>query len=334
MSRVLRCAVLDDYQDVAKQYADWGSLNGLVALDVFHEHFTDETELAKMLGLFEIIVLMRERTPFRRSLIARLPELKLLVTTGSRNGSIDLYACKDHGVAVCGTRSGTHAAAELTWALILAHQRHVLQEAVNLRTRGKWQSSVGVELAGRTLGVLGLGELGARVAKFGSAFGMEVLAWSQNLTDERCGEIGVRRAETLDALLQAADIVTVHLVLSQRTRHLIADKELELMKRTALLVNTSRAAIVSETALVRALENKTIGGAALDVFEQEPLPSDHPFRTMPQVTATPHIGYVTSDTYRAFFSDVVENIARWIADDPVRLITDPHPAMLDKEQHP
>jgi len=320
MSQVLRCAVLDDYQDVARQCADWGSLDGLITLEVFHEHFTGEDELVRQLEGFEIIVVMRERTPFHGGLIKRLPNLKLLVTTGLRNSSIDLKACEEHGVVVSGTRGGVSATAELAWALILAHKRHLLLEATNFRTGGKWQSSTGTELAGATLGVLGLGKLGSQVAKFGQAFGMDVIAWSQNLTDERCREVGVRRADSLDELLAVSDVVTVHLVLSPRTRDLIGEKELALMKPDALLVNTSRAAIVSETALVQALQNKKIGGAALDVFEWEPLPLDHPYRTMPQVTATPHIGYVTSETYRIFFADVVEDIARWIKGDPVRVL--------------
>lgn len=318
MSQVLRCAVLDDYQDVARNYADWDTLKDRISLEVFNEHMVDEDVLVGALQHFDIIVLMRERTPFQRSLIARLPNLKLLVTTGPRNGSIDLEACREHDVVVCGTRSGAHATAELTWALILAHKRHVLAEAENFRAGRKWQSTVGTEVAGRNLGVIGLGKLGSQVARIGLAFGMNVQAWSQNLTDERCEEVGVRRAHSLDALLTESDVVTVHLVLSPRTRDLIGERELGLMKPHALLVNTSRAPIVSQDALLRALENKSIGGAALDVFEEEPLPVDHPYRTLPQVTATPHLGYVTSETYSIFFPDAVESIAQWIAGDPIR----------------
>jgi phosphoglycerate dehydrogenase-like enzyme len=261
---------------------------------------------------------MRERTPFPRSLFARLPKLKLLVTTGMRNAAIDLAAAAEHGVTVCGTGSHGPETAELTWALILAFARHIPLEYGQLRSGGRWQSSVGMDLKGARLGVLGLGRLGSQVARIGKAFGMQVQAWSQNLTAEKRAAEGVEFAASLENLLSSADVLTIHLILSKRTRGMLGDAQLRLMKPNALLVNTSRGPIVDEAALVAALRARRIAGAALDVFEHEPLPAGHPFRHLDNVLATPHIGYVTDASYRIYFSGVVEDIAGWLAGKPVR----------------
>jgi len=319
----LRCAVLDDYQGAAQRYADWTPLEGRVAVEVFREHLDNEDALAAALRDFDIVMLMRERTPFPRTLIERLPGLRLLSTTGARNASVDVAACRDHGVVFCGTRSSGHAAAELTWALILAQLRHLPLENGNLRAGGAWQSTEGLELAGRRLGVIGLGRLGIAVAKVGKAFGMDVMAWSRNLDDARCAEAGAVRAGDLRELLAESDIVTLHLPLNEDSRGMIGAGELRSMKRDAFLVNTSRGPIVDEAALVRALREGWIAGAALDVFDQEPLPADHPLRTLPNVLATPHIGYVTAEAYRLFYADAVENIVAWLDGKPLRVIEPP-----------
>jgi phosphoglycerate dehydrogenase-like enzyme len=323
----LMCAILDDYQGSALRRPQWGSLRSRLDIHVFREHIADEDELAEALADFDIVVLMRERTQMPRALIQRLHRLKLLVTTGSRNGSLDVAACRERGLTVCGTSNGIPAAAELTWALILAHTRNLLVEAQNLRSGGPWQTTEGVALTGRTLGVIGLGTLGSEVATVGCALGMQVQAWSTNLQASRCEGLGVKRCETLDELLAGSDIVTIHQVLSSRTRGLIGARELKLMRKGALLVNTSRSLIVDEQALIEALRDGTLGGAALDVFDQEPLPKDHPLRTMPNVLATPHIGFVTQQTYDSFYREVVEDIAAWLHGAPIREIAVQHPAL-------
>ena len=319
---MLRCAVLDDYQDVARKFGDWSKLKGRVEPLVLTEHIPDRDRLVKTIADAEIVIAMRERTPFDRAMIERLPKLKLLVTTGMRNAAIDLKVAAERGIVVCGTESSAGATAELTWGLVFALMRHIPAEAQNLRAnRKQWQLTVGREVSGRRLGVIGLGKLGSRVARAGLAFGMKVSAWSQNLTVERCDEVGVERAESIDALLQSADIATIHLVLSDRTRGLLGAHELSLMKRDALLINTSRGPIVDETALIAALKEKRIAGAGIDVYDKEPLPADHPFRSLDNVVATPHLGYVTEEAYRLFYGQAVDDIAAWLDGKPERVLS-------------
>ncbi|MCC9204304.1 D-2-hydroxyacid dehydrogenase family protein [Arthrobacter sp. zg-Y769] len=314
------CAVIDDYQDAATRFADWDSLRGQVELTVFSDHLADEDAVAARLAGFDVVVVMRERTPFPATLLARLPRLKLLVTTGARNASIDLAAAREQGVTVCGTASNSTPPAELTWALILGLSRHLVPEATALRDRGPWQQTIGTDLHGATLGLLGLGKIGVQVARVGAALGMEVLAWSQNLTAERAEDAGARLAPSKEALLAASDVLSVHLVLSDRTRGLLGAAELALMKPGAFLINTSRAGIVDQAALLDALRRQTIAGAGLDVFAEEPLPADSPFRDLPNVLATPHLGYVTERNYRTFFPQVVEDISAFLAGTPIRTL--------------
>lgn len=316
----LRCAVLDDYQGVALACADWATVGDAVEVTTFREHVDDEDELVSRLSDVEIVVAMRERTPFPRSVLARLPRLRLLVTTGMRNAAIDRDAAAADGVVVCGTGSSPVPPTELTWALILGLARHVAAENAALRAGGPWQSTVGVELAGRRLAVLGLGRIGGRVARIGLAFGMDVAAWSPNLTQERADEVGVTRAASLAELVAGADVLTVHLALGDRSRGLLGRAELAAMRPTAFLVNTARSAIVDREALVDALVHGRIAGAGLDVFDREPLPADDVLRTLPNVLATPHLGYVAADNYRRFFSEAVEDIAAFLAGVPVRVL--------------
>ncbi|ALC23859.1 D-2-hydroxyacid dehydrogenase family protein [Streptomyces pristinaespiralis] len=319
----LNCAVLDDYQDVALSMADWSALEGSVEVRSYREHFGSEEEVAAAVGDCEILVVMRERTPFPASLLDRLPRLRLLITSGMRNASIDLGAAARNGVTVCGTASNSEPPAELTWALILGLARHVVTESAALRDGGPWQSTIGADLHGRTLALLGLGKIGAKVAAVGRAFGMDVVAWSHNLTEERAAEHGVRRAGSLGELLEAGDFVSVHLQLGERTRGLIGAGELKRMRRTACLVNTSRAAIVDQEALVLALREGWIAGAGADVFEEEPLPAGHPLRTAPNFLGLPHLGYVTRRNYEGYFGEAVEDIAAYLAGSPVRTLAVP-----------
>ena len=314
-----RVAILDDYQDVARGMADWASLAAGTEVVTFRDHATGEDRVAARLADFDVVVAMRERTPFPRTLLARLPRLRLLVTTGMRNASIDLRAAADHGVTVCGTAGLPYPTAELAWGLILSLFRRIPREDRATRD-GRWQETVGEGLNGKTLGVLGLGTLGARVARIGRAFEMEVLAWSQNLTAERAAQAGATLAAGRDELLARADVVSIHLVLGERTRHLIGTRELRLMKPTAYLVNTSRGPIVDEAALVAALRAGRIAGAGLDVYEEEPLPLDHPLRGLPNTVITPHLGYVTAETYRIFFAHAVEDVRAFLAGAPVRVL--------------
>jgi phosphoglycerate dehydrogenase-like enzyme len=314
-----RIAVLDDYQAVAARFADWTSVPEPVDVVEFADHLDDEDALVERLTPFDVVVAMRERTPFPRSLLERLPDLRLLVTTGRRNASIDTKAAAAQGITVCGTASHASGPVELTWALILAVARHLPQEDGSVRNGG-WQETVGTDLAGATLGVLGLGRLGAQVAGIGKAFGMDVVAWSQNLTDERAAEVGVTRVGK-DELFATADVLTVHLVLSDRTRSLVSHHELAQMKPTAILINTSRGPIVDEGALLAALNSSTIRGAGLDVFDTEPLPHDHPLRRAPRTVLTPHLGYVTEKTYEVFFREVVEDVAAVVRGAPIRVIS-------------
>lgn len=323
----LTCAVLDDYQGVAFTLADWGPLSGSVDVRVLREHIGDRERLVAALEACEIVVAMRERTPFDADLLRRLPKLRLLVTTGMRNASIDLRAAADNGVTVCGTDSSDTPPVELTWALILGLARHLATESSALRDGGPWQSTVGRDLYGATLGLLGLGKIGTKVAVVATAFGMDVLAWSRHLTPERAAAAGARMADGKDDLLRRSDFVSIHLVLSERTRGLLGEAELRAMNPHAYLINTSRAAIVEQPALLRALREGWIAGAGLDVFDTEPLPADDPLRTLPNVLATPHLGYVTERNYRRFYSQIVENIAAYVAGTPIRerVLAEPTP---------
>jgi phosphoglycerate dehydrogenase-like enzyme len=310
----MRVAVLDDYQRAAHRFADWSRL-GAHEVTFFHEPLEDP---AGVLGSFEIVCAMRERTSFPAELLERLPGLRLLVTTGMRNASIDLDAAARLGVTVSGTEVAGSPTAELTWGLILALLRWVPAEDRAMR-EGGWQSTVGVGLEGKTLGILGLGRLGSAVARVGEAFGMRLVAWSENLTSERAAECAAELVGK-DELLRTADVVTIHLVLSERTRGLVGAHELALMKTTAVLVNTSRGPIIDEAALVAALESGTIAGAALDVYDREPLPVDHPLRRAPNTVLTPHLGYVTEENYRVFFEQTVEAVEAFLAGSPVRVL--------------
>jgi phosphoglycerate dehydrogenase-like enzyme len=315
MSRV---AILDDYQDIARRMADWGSLPAGTEVAVFADHLSNPGAVAARLADFDAVVAMRERTAFPRSLLERLPRLKLLVTTGMRNASIDVAAAVERGVTVCGTAGLPYPTAELTWGLILALARHIAVEDRATR-EGRWQVSCGVGLNGKTLGVIGLGGLGSRVARIGRAFEMDVIAWSQNLTAARAAEVGAALVDK-DELLARADVVSIHLVLGERTRGLLGARELARMKRTAYLINTSRGPIVDEAALVAALRQGTIAGAGLDVYDDEPLALDHPLRHLPNTVITPHLGYVTEETYRIFYGQALEDVKAWLAGQPVRVI--------------
>jgi len=315
---VARVALLDDYQDVALSMADWKSLPAGTEVVVFKDHLAAEDALARRLADFDIVMALRERTPFPRTLLERLPKLKLLITAGMRNASIDMKAAAERGVTVCGTAGLPYPTAELAWGLILSLMRRIPAEDRATR-EGRWQTSLGLGLNGKTLGVLGLGTLGSRAAKVGLAFEMDVLAWSQNLTAERAKEIGVTLVPK-DELLARSDIFSIHLVLGERTRGLIGARELGLMKRSAYLINTSRGPIVDEAALIRALGDGTIAGAGLDVFDEEPLPLDHAFRRLPNIVITPHLGYVTSETYRIFYGHAVEDIKAYLDGKPVRVL--------------
>jgi phosphoglycerate dehydrogenase-like enzyme len=316
---VTRVAVLDDYQDVAESLADWASLPDGTEVVFFSYHLTDVDALVERLAEFDVVVLMRERTAFPRSLIARLPRLKLIVTAAMRNVAIDVDAARDHGVVVSGTEGSGGATLDLTWGLILALLRHLPAEDAALRA-GRWQTTLGVDLAGKTLGLLGLGRLGSGVARVGRAFGMEVIAWSEHLTAERAAEVGATRVER-DELFSAADILSIHVVLSDRTRGLVGAKELAAMKPTAYLINTSRGPIVDETALIDALHARQIAGAGLDVYDVEPLPMTHPLRSAPHTVLTPHIGFVTRETYRQWYGGAVEDIAAFLSGKPIRVLT-------------
>jgi phosphoglycerate dehydrogenase-like enzyme len=319
----LRCAVLDDYQHAALTSADWSPVMREVEVRAIHHHLGDEERLAGAIADCQIVVLMRERSPFPASMFDRLRHLRLLVTTGMKNASIDLAAAQAHDVVVCGTASRPEPPAELTWALMLALARHVVPEVSAVRAGGPWQSTIGADLGGQTLGVLGLGRVGARVARVAQAFDMHTIAWSENLTAERTMADGVQLAASRDALLAESDFVSIHLVLSERTRGLLGAQELRRMKPSAYLVNTSRAAIVDQEALVTALREGWIAGAAVDVFEEEPLPRDHVLRTLPNLLATPHLGYVTRANYGLFYREAVEDIAAFLAGTPIRLLTAP-----------
>ncbi|MFF1603716.1 D-2-hydroxyacid dehydrogenase family protein [Streptomyces mirabilis] len=315
-----RCAVLDDFQNVASTCADWSALSDRVEVVSFAEHFATEDELASALADFDFVVTLRERVPFPDSLLNRLPRLKLLIASGMRNSVIDYAAAKAGGVTVCGTQSSSTPPVELTWALLLGLARGIVQENNALRDGGPWQSTLGADLHGRTLGLLGLGKIGNRVAQIGLAFGMEVTAWSQHLTKERADEAGVELASSKEELLASSDFISVHLALSDRTRGLLGAAELALLKPTAYLINTSRAAIVDQDALLAALHEGCIAGAGVDVFDVEPLPGNHPMRTAPRLLATPHLGYVSRANYARYYGQAVEDIQAYLDGDPVRVL--------------
>ena len=306
----MKVAILDDYQNVALQMADWSAVSRHAAIDVFNDHLADPDRLVERLQPYDVVAVMRERTPLPRSIIERLPNLKMIASNAPRNASIDLAAATERGIAV--THSGYTSAptVELTWALILASARHLVAEAASVR-QGAWQHTLGEDLAGKTLGIIGLGSIGTRVAQVALAFGMKVIAWSQHLTPEKAAAGGAQLVSK-EELFKQADVITIHLVLSDRTRHLVGAPELALMKPSARLVNTSRGPIVVEAALIDVLNAGKIAGAALDVYDIEPLPPDHPYRKVERLLATPHIGYVSRGLYQRFYGDMAANIAAWL----------------------
>ncbi|SDQ09051.1 D-2-hydroxyacid dehydrogenase family protein [Actinopolyspora saharensis] len=317
-------AVLDDYQNVARDYGDWESLPAGTEVVVFDEHIADSDELVRRLARFDVVAAMRERTAFPREVLEALPRLRLLVTTGMGNAAIDMQAAAENGVTVCGTGNGSAAGddwaptAELTWGLILALARGIPREDRAVRTGG-WQHTIGVDLGGRTLGVLGLGRLGGQVATVGRAFGMEVLAFSENLTQERASEFGARAVGKRE-LFTASDVVTIHMRLSERSRGLVGRAEIDALGPEGYLINTSRGPIVDELELIAALHEGRVGGAGIDVYGCEPLPADDPWRSAPRTVLTPHIGYVSETTYRAFYTETVEDIRRFLQGSPVRVL--------------
>lgn len=309
-SEPVSVAVLDDYQDVSRSMADWSVLDGRAKITIFNDHLDEPDALVARLQPFDVICVMRERTPMTRALIERLPRLRLIASTGFVNAAIDVKAAAERGVEVVHTSYVAAPTIEMTWALILASARNIVDENASLRTGG-WQRRIGADLQGRTLGLLGLGKIGGAVARIGKAFDMNVVAWSQNLTAERAEAVGATLVSKEDVFRQA-DVLSIHLVLSRRTRGLVGAPELALMKPTARLVNTSRGPIVVEADLIAALKSGAIAGAAIDVFDHEPLPLDHPFRSLPNLLATPHIGYVSRGLYERFYGETVSNIRRWL----------------------
>jgi len=306
----MKIAILDDYQNVALKMADWSALSGRAEITVFNDHLADPSALVERLLPFDVICVMRERTPLPRAVLQHLPSLRLIASTGSRNASIDMGAAKELGITVAATRYTSSPTIELTWALILASLRGIVHENNSIRNGG-WQKSVGQDLSGNILGVVGLGNIGGQVARIGLAFGMKIIAWSQNLTPEIAEAAGAKLVSK-DDLFSQADIVTIHLVLSGRTKGVVGAVELGLMKPTSRLINTSRGPIVDEPSLIRALRSHAIAGAAIDVFEEEPLPAQHPFRSMDNILATPHIGYVSESLYQTFYEDSLANITAWL----------------------
>ncbi len=318
---MMQVAILDDYQRAALSLADWKGLEPGVLVQSFPEHIADQAELAKRLHVFECVVLMRERTLFPKSLIDKLPNLRLIVTAGMRNAAIDVEAATARGIQVCGTETLGYPTAELTWGLIIALVRKIPEEWASLR-EGKWQSRLGTGLKSKVLGVVGLGRLGSQVASIGKAFGMTVIAWSPNLTEAKAETAGVKRVEK-DDLFARADVVTIHLVLGDRSRGLVGAAELARMKPSAYLVNTSRGPIVQEKALIEALKSRRIAGAAVDVFDREPVAKDHPYLALDNLLATPHLGYVTEENYRQIYGEAVEDIRAFLQAKPIRAINNP-----------
>ncbi len=316
----VRCAILDDYQNIALQVADWSKIKGDVELTVFNQHLGGSDKVVAALQDFEIVVAMRERTGFPRRVIEALPKLKLLITTGMRNASIDTEAAKGRGVTVCGTGSFGSPTSGIAIGLMLELTRRIGYENARLHAGAPWQTTIGPDLEGLTLGIVGLGKLGTRTAAIAKAFGMNVIAWSQNLTAQRCQEAGVGYASK-DDLFRQSDFITIHVVLSQRSRGLVGAREIGLMKPSAYLINTSRGPIVDEAALIASLRDRKIAGAGLDVFDVEPLPLDHPFRKLDNVVITPHLGYVSEQNYRHYFAGVIDDIRAFLDGTPVRVLT-------------
>jgi phosphoglycerate dehydrogenase-like enzyme len=315
---MLNVAILDDYQNSALKMANWGKLSGKAKITVFNDHVHDREVLIKRLRKFQVICAMRERTPFTKEVLESLPDLKLLVTTGMRNASIDIKTASELGITVSGTEGLPYPTAELTWALILALARNITVEHQSVK-EGIWQKEVGVGLKGKTLGIIGLGNLGSQVAIYGNAFGMEVIAWSQNLTSDLAKEKGAKYV-SLDTLMSESDFVSIHTVLSPRTKGLIDGSKLKLMKKTSYLVNTSRGPIVDEHALIKILEDEAIAGAGLDVFDLEPMENNHPLILSDRTVITPHIGYVTRETYKIFYEQSLECVSEFLSGTPVRII--------------
>ncbi|NYT82078.1 D-2-hydroxyacid dehydrogenase family protein [Alcaligenaceae bacterium] len=313
----MKIAVLDDYQAVAERCGNWTALGADASVEFFTQPIP-AAQLPERLKPYDVIVAMRERTPFPGTLLRQLPNLRLLVTTGSRNRAIDIPACRELGIPVCGTDSDPFLAAELAWALVMALYKRVAGNDADIRA-GRWQPVIGQSLKGTTLGLLGMGKLGQRMSEFGKVFGMNVIAWSPNLTPERCAPFGVECVGK-QQLFERADVVSIHMVLSASTRHLVGEAELAWMKETAYLVNTSRGPLVDEQALCRALHGGRIAAAALDVFEQEPLPADAEILQAPNVLLSPHVGYVSWQNYQTYYHDAVEDIQQWLAGSPVRLL--------------
>ncbi len=318
MPDLTRLAILDDYQGAARALGPWDRLPDGLRIDVFRDTVSDPDALAERLRPFDALVIMRERTPFPRALVERLPNLRLLVTTGMRNRSVDLAACAEKGVTVCGTPGFGNPTVDLTWGLILSLVRRIPEQERALR-EGRWQVALGNGLEGKALGVLGLGNLGARVARVGGAFGMRVLAWSPNLTEERAAEVGAARVDKA-TLMAEADVLTLHIVLSERSRGIVGAEDIGRMKRGAYIVNTSRGPLIDQTALVSALREGCIAGAGLDVYDQEPLPPDHPILSVPNTVLTPHLGYVTEENYRVYFQGAVEAVEGYLNGSPVRVL--------------
>ena len=316
---MVRAAILDDYQNVAMAFADWSRIAKDVEIKVFNKPFGSQDEAIKALQGFAVVVGMRERTPFPRKVVEALPDLKLLITTGARNNSFDIKACAERGITVCGTGAAGSPTTGIAFGLMLELTRRIGFENARLKAGAPWQTTIGRDLEGLTLGILGLGKLGQRSAAVGKAFGMKTITWSQNLTEEKAKAAGADYVSK-DDLFRNADFVTIHLVLSDRSRGLVGAKELGLMKKSAYLINTSRGPIVDEKALIAVLQSKSIAGAGLDVFDIEPLPLDHPFRKMDNVVITPHLGYVSEQNYRKYFPDIVEDIRAWLDGKPVRVI--------------
>src|SRR5215213_6914150 len=313
----LRCAILDDYLNVALSVADWSKVQDRVDVTVFNQPFSTTEAAAQALKDFQIICATRERTPFPRTMFAALPNLKLLITSGMRNAAIDFEAAKDHGVTLCGTQWGRDPTAPLTMGLILELTRNIGRENARMHAGEPLQKFVGMEIEGRTLGVIGLGKLGTKVSKLAQAFGMNVIAWSPNLTPEKCKEAGVTYASK-EELFKNADVITIHVVLGPRSRGLVGRDDLLRMKPTAYIVNTARGPIIDETALLEVLQQKKIAGAGIDVFSVEPLPVDHPFRKLDNMVITPHLGYATEEVFRGHYAQMVEGIDGWLKGDPPR----------------
>ena len=318
IGQMYKIAILDDYQKVSLRMANWNSILSSHQISVFTDHVNDEKELIKRLTDFDILCVMRERTPITKNVLTNLPNLKLIVTTGMRNASIDMNAASDLNVIVSGTRGLPYPTAELAWGLILDVARNITYENNKLR-EGEWQKRIGVGLKGKTLGIIGLGQLGSQVAEFGQAFGMNILAWSHNLTQDRAAQVGAT-LRTLQQLLMESDFVSIHTVLSDRTKGLIGKKEIALMKNSAFLINTSRGPIIDECELYKALKSGKIAGAAIDVFSEEPLDKQHELMSLNNLIITPHIGYVTKETYEIFYSDIIDCIHNFTRGNPTRVL--------------